>query len=141
MNQKSLGIRITPFAIGIICFLLPFLEISCGGIKQSVTGLQLVTGIEGESPNPYAIISLVAVIAGLLFSIKSEKAMSILAGIMGTVSIIAIILLKVGIDTKLSEEPLMSSNLIEYKIGYWGLCIASGIGAFLSFLRVKEASD
>ncbi len=141
MNQKSLGIRITPFAIGIICFLLPFLEISCGGIKQSVTGLQLVTGIEGESPNPYAIISLVAVIAGLLFSIKSEKAMSILAGIMGTVSIIAMILLKVGIDTKLSEEPLMSSNLIEYKIGYWGLCIASGIGAFLSFLRVKEASD
>jgi len=47
MEQKTAGIRIAPYAIAIVYFILPFVQLSCEGEKMiSFTGVQLVTGTE-----------------------------------------------------------------------------------------------
>lgn len=152
MEQKSAGIRIAPYLIGIICFILPFLEISCAGEKMmSFSGAQLATGYydldsfvgqdtENNQPNPFALIALIAVVLGLLFSLTPKKRASIMAGIMGIISVSAMLLMKNNIDAEMMKEAGgLAPVSVDYKVGFWGLCIASAIGALMAFMRVKDS--
>lgn len=151
MEQKSVGIRIAPYALGIICFILPFLQVSCSGEKlMSFTGVQLVTGSEMSNPmteetekippNGYAVVALIAIVLGLVFSLNPEKGKSIVAGIMGLVAVVAMILLKTKMDAEIMKEASGFPVSVDYKAGFWGLCIASVAGALLAFMRVKDSS-
>ncbi|HMO41661.1 MAG TPA: hypothetical protein PKE26_17025 [Kiritimatiellia bacterium] len=151
MEQKSVGIRIVPYAIGIICFILPFLQVSCSGEKLiSFTGVQLVTGSEMSNPmtdesedippNGYAVVALIAIILGLIFSLNPDKGKSIVAGIMGVISVASMILMKTKMDAEIMKEASGFPVTVDYKAGFWGLCIASAVGALLAFMRAKEMS-
>lgn len=84
MDINSKGIRIAPFVLGILCFLLPFVEVSCSGQKLvSFTGLQLITGSELQNPmggqaqkygsEPFALITMLCFIGGLIFALQVSK--------------------------------------------------------------------
>jgi C4-dicarboxylate transporter len=150
MDYIKTRIRIAPFILGIICFFLPFMEISCRGEQlASFTGVQLLTGAdltedsahqEKQSipPNIYAIASLIALIIGLIASFSMEKRKSIIAGVMSISALISILLMKTRMDSRILKEASGLPLTIDYKVGFWGLCIACIAGAIIAFLRVQN---
>ena len=149
MEQKSAAIRIAPYAIGIFCLILPFIQISCSGEKMmSFTGVQLVTGSEMSNPlteetekippNGYAVVALIALVAGIAFCFSVARPQSMVAGICGIVSLVAMLLLKTKMDAEIMKEASGFPVSVDYKVGFWALCIASITGALLAFMRAKN---
>lgn len=152
MLQKSVGIRIAPYAIGIACFILPFIQISCSGEKvMSFTGVQLVTGSEMANPMsdekekippaPTAIIALVALVAGVVFAIKLSRGASILSAIAGGVAVVSMVLLKTNMDAEVMKEAGGMAISADYQLGFWGVCIMSIAGAILALMRLQEKGE
>ncbi len=149
MNQKSIGVRIAPYVVGIVCFVLPFIQVSCSGEKvMQFTGIQLVTGSEtkepmtGETkkipPTPLAIIALVALLAGACFCLPATRASSTLAAIAGGVATVAMLFLKMRTDADITKEAQGMPITVEYLMGFWLVCIAAIGGLILSIMRTKE---
>ncbi|MGI6434905.1 MAG: zinc-ribbon domain-containing protein [Syntrophomonadaceae bacterium] len=84
------------FGIILICFLLPFMSVSCGGHEiGQVSGIELAFGtdLEGEDIDPYppALFALAAAVIGLVISFwKKGKLLAALAGLGGFASLIAL---------------------------------------------------
>jgi hypothetical protein len=145
--------KISPvlFAFIILCFFLPFINISCSGQKVlSLSGIQLVTGtsLEEEEPfsgkkssekidsEPLAIVVFVAAIAGLAFSfIKSEKS-ALLPAITGGIGGGTLLFLKAKIDQEVLREG-QGIIQVEYAIGFWlilfSLFAAVALNVFIFF--------
>ena len=149
MEQKPAGIRIVPFAIAIVCFILPFIEISCDGVKwMSFTGVQLVTGSEMKSPmtdevekippSGAAVVTLVALAVGGAFCFSATRTQSIIAGVSGIVAAIAMVLLKTNMDAEVMKEASGLPVTVEYKVGFWGTLLGATAGALLAFIRVGK---
>ena len=150
MQQKSVGIRIAPYVIGIACFILPFIQISCSGEKvMSFTGVQLVTGSEMAQPmsdekqkippEPTAIIALVALVVGVVFAIQISRGGAILSAVSGGVAVIFMIVLKTNMDAEIMKEAGGMPISADYQMGFWGVCIASAVGVILSLLRLQDS--
>lgn len=150
MQQKSVGIRIAPYVIGIACFILPFIQISCSGEKvMTFTGVQLVTGSEMAQPmsdekqkippEPTAIIALVALVVGVVFAIQISRGGAILSAVSGGVALIFMIVLKTNMDAEIMKEAGGMPISADYQMGFWGVCIASAVGAILSLMRLQGA--
>jgi hypothetical protein len=150
MQQKSVGIRIAPYVIGIACFILPFIQISCSGEKlMTFTGVQLVTGTEMANPmsdekeqmppEPKAIIALVALVVGVVFAFNLSRAASILSAVSGGAAVLAMIVFKTNMDAEIMKEAGGMGITAEYLPGFWGVCIMSVVGAILSLLRLQKA--
>ena len=150
MQQKSVGIRIAPYVIGIACFILPFIQISCSGEKvMSFTGVQLVTGSEMANPmsdekqkippEPTAIIALVALVVGVVFAIQLSRGGAILSAISGGAAVISMIVLKTNMDAEIMKEAGGMAITADYQMGFWGVCIASAAGAILALMRLQDA--
>jgi hypothetical protein len=148
MNQKSVGVRIAPFLVGILCFLLPFMQVSCGGQKIiSFTGVQLVTGFEFTQPvnhktervatEPLVVVAFIALVLGLLCSLSSQRIRSIAAAMAAGVAFVAMILLKIKWDGKIGEN-LADGITINYEMGFWLVGLAAIAGLVLSFMRVQD---
>jgi hypothetical protein len=149
MNQST-GIRIAPFAVGIMCFVLPFLQVSCSGEKViQFTGVQLVTGSEMKDPmtgketkqipsEPLAVVALVALAAGILFCLSPKGASSSAAAIAGGIALVAMLVLKTRMDAQITKEAGGMPFTIDYLIGFWGVCLAAIAGLVLSIMRVNE---
>ena len=150
MQQKSVGIRIAPYAIGIACFILPFIQISCSGEKVvSFTGVQLVTGSEMANPmsdekeklppEPTAIIALVALVVGVVFATQLSRGAAILSAVSGGVAVIAMVLLKTNMDAEILKEAGGMAISADYQMGFWGVCLMSAAGAILALMRLQDA--
>ncbi|MDD5676863.1 MAG: hypothetical protein PHW60_02595 [Kiritimatiellae bacterium] len=149
MNRKSTGVRITPFALGIMCFVLPFVQISCDGKKaMQFTGVQLVTGSEmkepmgGETkkipPEPFAIVTLLALAVGIGFCASPKRAMSVSAAIAGGIAVISMFVMKTRMDAEITKEASGMPITIEYPIGFWLVCLAAIAGVILAIMRIKD---
>jgi hypothetical protein len=117
------------FAIGIILFFLPFLEITCNSMTiQTVSGVQLATGFKikedggafmqgmessndfknetakktqnRESPNIYAAMALVFAVLGLILSMRNLKTGGTSGLIMGILSSLSLIGLLIDIGNR-----------------------------------------
>ena len=85
------------YLLALICFLLPFVEVSCNGQKiVSLTGLQLLAGPQiGDGSGMFAqrkhqakpetsvVVAFVAGIAGLVLSVLKQRRTDIFAGVCG----------------------------------------------------------
>jgi len=151
MNQKSTGIRIAPYIVGIVCFILPFLQVSCDGKKvMQFTGVQLVTGSEMKEPmsettkkippEPFAIIAILALVAGTVFSLSSGKGSALAAAIAGGAAALALLILKTRMDAEITKEASGMPITVDYLLGFWGACLAAIAGLVLSIMRRKETS-
>lgn len=152
MLHKLVGFRIAPYAIAIACFILPFIQISCDGKKMmSFTGVQMVTGSEMANPmsekteripsEPRAIIALIALVAGVAFSINLTRNASIMSAVAGGVALISMILLKTTADAEIMKQASGMPITVEYQLGFWSVCIMAIVGIILALMRrdVKTA--
>jgi hypothetical protein len=151
MLHKLVGFRIAPYAIAILCFILPFIQISCDGKKMmSFTGVQLVTGSEMKSPMtddtekippaPTAIIALAALVAGVVFALKLDRGSSILSSVAGGVAFISMIILKTNMDAEIMKESSGMPVTADYQIGFWSVCILALAGAILGLMRLQKTT-
>jgi hypothetical protein len=134
------------FALAGLCFLLPFLDLSCQGRKVvTLTGQQLVTGTEVEQPpdpltgrkemkrvEPYraAQVALGLGVVALLLSVPRKRTTSMLTGLAGAGGVVALLVLKSGIESEIATQGqgLVTLTMRE---GFWLACIliAGGIAA------------
>ena len=120
------------YGLVIVCFFLPFTEISCEGRKvASFSGFQHVTGTEIEVPsafggtdvkkvNPeiFAIMAFLTAVVGLCLSFLKAKAGIITAAAMGVLGAAFLLLLKGKIDKDVLRE---GEGLlqVDYQFGFW----------------------
>lgn len=148
MDINSKGIRIAPFVLGILCFLLPFIEVSCSGQKlASFTGLQLITGSELQSPmggepqkyglEPFALISMLCFVAGVVFALQVSKYVARNMVIISSASLISMFILKVRIDGAITKNSASIPITVNYLSGYWLACISGISGLLLGLYLLK----
>jgi len=143
------------FGIALICFFLPFIEVSCEGQKiATFIGIQLVTGTRIERPaafgggeqvqrvegEPLAILALFSAIVGLGLSFLKGKKSSIAPAIIGAAGLILLLVLKIKLDSNILKEGQGMLQL-KYGIGFWltflFFLFAAGLNAFLFSQRDK----
>lgn len=139
MKDKAKVISPAIYGIALICFFLPFIDVSCSGQKiGSFTGIQLVTGItieqsvmweEGRAQKvdrePLAIAAFISAFMGLGLSFIKSRKSSIAPAVMGAAGVILLLLLKSKIDSEVLRQG-EGMIQVEYGIGFWL--------TFLSFL-------
>lgn len=137
------------FGIVIICFFLPFINISCSGQKiATLSGIQLVSGttMEGRkiNPEPWAVVAFISSIAGLGLSFMKSRKSSILAAVSGAIGVISLLLLKAKIDNDMLKKG-KGVIQVEYDLGFWLTFLlflsAIGLNWFLFTKDKPEASS
>jgi lysylphosphatidylglycerol synthetase-like protein (DUF2156 family) len=121
------------FGIVLICFMLPWINLSCEGHNPAAfSGIQLVTGTTVEQQNqkvksePLAVAVLVLTILGFALSLLKDKKSSIIPGIIGAAAFTLLLMLKSKIDTDASNQSIQ----VQYAIGFW-LVLVLLIGAIV----------
>ena len=145
------------YLLALICFLLPFVEVSCNGQKVvSLTGLQLLAGpqvgngseIFGQpkqqaKPETSVVVAFVAGIAGLVLSVLKQRRTDIFAGVCGILAGGALLELQQSI---LSGAPPQAMGLIQvqYEPAYFLSVLLFFAGAavafYVSFTQPSEAA-
>lgn len=149
------------FVLIIFCFVLPFVNLSCGGQTiVSLTGFQLMTGADIDASNmfdglsngnvdmgteenkkvdaqPFAFLAFAMALVGLVLGFIKVKAIAITNVIISALGFIFLILLKINLD---GDAELSGQNIItlDYQIGYWGAVLLFLGGAVLYFLIFRE---
>jgi hypothetical protein len=135
-NSSVMGTKtpsVISFAIGILLFLLPFIDVKCKGDSlKKISGVQLATGYtidmgtedsffgkleknlddgkktstkgEKQDPNPYALAALVLGAAGLLLSLVRIKAGATGAFITGILSAAGLIAMYIDINRQMKSS-------------------------------------
>jgi predicted histidine transporter YuiF (NhaC family) len=134
------------FGLVLICFMFPWVNMSCQGQKNEVTisGFQLATGTTIQEQNqkvksePLAVAVLVLTILGLALSFLKDKKSSIIPGIIGVAAFILLLLLKSKIDTDASNQSMQ----VQYAIGFWMVLVlligAIALNGYLYFYSNKQ---
>lgn len=130
--------KISPavFGLALICFVLPFVTVSCNGQKvMSLSGIQLMTGTSIEQPGmfggkgqakkvdgePVAIIAFIAGIAGLGLSFMKNRKSSIIPAGLGLIGLIMLLVIKIRLDgqVNIAGGATMGLLSLSYGAGYW----------------------
>lgn len=111
--MDSLKKYLSPSMFGIIllCFLLPFVTVSCGKSKEAavtLTGMQLATGWSAdkhqESPNPLAVGALVLAVSGVGLGFWQNKNRFMSSSIVGGLGVVSLLTLKTLFDSAVAKE-------------------------------------
>jgi hypothetical protein len=126
---------ITIHLLVVLCFLLPFAEISCGGQTASISGVKMAFGgtVKGEkvSAEPMAMLALLAGVAGFVTALLRSKDIPLLSIITGGAGAILMVLLKSRVSDAVGKQ---SFGLIqvEMQFAFWSCLLlflaAAGIG-------------
>jgi len=146
-----------PFSFGaaLICFLLPFLDLTCGGTKiVSYPGLELVAGKdmpngdmfgegreESQVPsNIWAIIALGSCIVGFYVFITRQKGDLTTGKLAAIVGVTALIILQITIrnSSQLQAEGAEGVVTINFLLGYWGCILAIATAGILCHIVLQE---
>jgi hypothetical protein len=132
------------FAVGILIFFLPFLEITCNSMTiQSVSGVQLATGFkiksdpgnsfmgdgfnntetttarktDRETPNIYAALALLFGILGFILSMRNLKTGGTGGLIMGLLTAVALIGLLIDVGNRIKFKMPSKDEQLNISIG------------------------
>jgi lysylphosphatidylglycerol synthetase-like protein (DUF2156 family) len=100
MNRKSIA-SIMLFVGSTFCFFLPFVTVSCGGMKVfTLSGQQMATGTSIEDPqafgpsktqridpDPFAAVAWLSALAGVVLSLVGRRLAASVSGAAGAVSL------------------------------------------------------
>lgn len=122
--------KISPslFILAILCFALPFVDISCAGQSETLSGLNLVTGFSAAGkevdPNPLAIAAVAAALLGAILFFLKNTAGRIIQSVLGILGIAALVALKILLTQAVEEKGFKA----EWLMGFY-ICLASFLGA------------
>lgn len=122
------------FILVIICFLLPFVDLSCGGQTLTLNGFDFVTGInimdDREPPNPLAVAAVVMALAGAALCFWKSRWAQIIQSVIAIMGFLTLLTMKITFDRKVLGEgdaPIQ----IEWRIGYYlALLVFAGVAAY-----------
>ncbi|MFN3396681.1 MAG: zinc-ribbon domain-containing protein [Thermodesulfovibrionales bacterium] len=141
------------FGIALICFFLPWINVSCQGQKvMSFSGIQLVTGTTIEEPTmfgpaqkrkvkseAFALLTFLSAIAGLVLSLMKNKKGTIGTIVSGCAGIVLLLMLESKLDSDIKKETAGMLQL-NYDIGFYLTLVlfiaVAGINAY-SIMRYK----
>lgn len=117
------------FLASVLCFLLPFITVSCGGQKVgSFSGLQLATGTTVNQPQmfgpaqsekvesePMATIAILCAVAGLGLSFL--RRMPLAPAIAAAIGAMSLFLMKSRLDDKIVKQG-QGVLQVDYNVGY-----------------------
>jgi hypothetical protein len=155
------------FVIIIICFFLPFVNLSCAGqTVMSLTGFQLITGAEYKpegmfnqpdlfnqqgmenteikeqnvEAQPMALLAIIAAAAGLLFSIFRRNFTTLICSFISLAGALFLLLLKITIDSDASSSG-EGIIVVEYQFAYWFSFLLFIAGIIVHWLLYKESKS
>ena len=173
MNSNLWRFVRIPKAVALLAFLLPWMTVSCSGQKiAEATGGELAMGKirplmadaaratapGGEHVNPYLVLAIILIVAGLALGFAAKRYAPIVIG----TSVGAIVLILIGTSqysSKIAEAAAkanpsgasgMGSDMdkmgqmaasmirVDWQIGYWITLIALAAAASLAFLAMRE---
>jgi len=125
------------FAVLLISFLLPFVEISCGTQRlKTITGVQMITGFKIENPainakkpqtkkvkgEPLTRVTFALAILGFVLSFLKGFLIPKILSITGLAGTVVMFFLKTKIDQKVAETGA-GLLAIDYRIGFWVILV------------------
>lgn len=140
MNQISKKVSIALFTVILICFMIPFVTVSCGAQNiATISGAQLITGteIEGQQLEPQimVIIAFLCAAGGLIVSFSKPSGIGVMFGGAGA---ILLFLFKQGLIKKAQEQMVG----VQFETGYWLafilFIIAAGVSAYNALSGANE---
>jgi hypothetical protein len=151
-NRKLLGSTFI-FLGTVLCFFLPFVTVSCQGMRVfTLTGQQLATGTtivqpsafgtptkQRVSPDPFAAIAALSAVSGLMLSLVGRRMLKSVAtsGAVGTAGLAA---MKVHLDYQIQKQSMgMGQN--SYQAGYFIALLLMVVGAVWSFYRLRQEGN
>ena len=145
MSKK---LPIAGFVLSLLCFALPFVQVSCTGQKiATLTGFQLLTGTTVNAtqagppartqPVTAAVIAFIVVIAGIILSALGKRIAGIISGICGIVAAVSLMTLA---SSAAASAPASAMGMLDisYQPGYYlavVLMLASGAVALIVNFR------
>jgi hypothetical protein len=138
-------IRVLPFVLGIGCFFMTFVQVSCGGtILGSFTGVNLAVGTSIPEPQMFGpakmhtvppdipvTLALAAGVAGLALATRRKVKP---AGIAAFVGAGLLMLFKSHTESSLLAQGAGMLHA-EYGYGFWGALVAYAAAGALAFVR------
>lgn len=140
MDPSLFKFRPALFALALVCFLLPFVELSCPGMSYSFSGIDVAFGttVEGQKLDgqPLAAVALILAGLGIYVSLKvTESALKAATGIGG----VGAILLFIVQSQVQGEAGRQGPVQVSFEVGYWLALVGLAGGAALSFMALKES--
>lgn len=140
--MKRHAISPTLFVIGLICFILPWLSVSCQGERVvTLSGVELITGKsiqgnDGISSQPAAGFTLLALLMGLAgtFMMRNNfESQRIWATIFGILVLSGVFLTKFLLERQIHDEIVRHNGkgapgpiiLVEPMFGFWFILLAT----------------
>lgn len=149
-NSKTRTLRLAPFFLCLICFLLPFVEVSCQGQKvAALSGLELAKGTQAEvngeqrkiePETAFSVAAIFAIVAALLCLLSDETG-KVMPAVLGLGGFVALLMGKAKIDKDLIEQG--GGTIVDtWQIGFYLACalfiVGAGIAAY-QFWKEKFA--
>jgi hypothetical protein len=149
--------RAAPFAAAVLCFFLPFVQISCT-MQRSMgfpfSGVQMVTGTEIQTPDfgggpgktekvppsGLAIAVLLCSLAALGLCFVAGRTGSLCAAIAGALGFVLMLILKAGLDQDALKQG-QGLLVIEYRIGFIAICFFLLAGAAMNAYLLRQSED
>lgn len=142
IQHKAKKFSWTLFALILICFFLPFFEVSCQGNSIiSVNGMQMAFGTEIQQPTMFGppqiqkipgdglvLLTLLVAAAGLGLSFIKGKLGSLLPAISGAIGFILMLIVKLRIDNDVLKQG-GGMLTVEYALGFIAVCLLFLISA------------
>ncbi|MEN1760315.1 hypothetical protein [Anoxynatronum sibiricum] len=130
------------FLVILICFLMPFISISCDNETiASLSGLDLITGTdisggfstEEVESNPYILVAALATVAGLVLGFMGKYLYAAFVAIAGTLSLI-------GFRTEMSRSAAeVYPVMIKMESGFWiTLLLTVGAAALMGYYHFSQ---
>ena len=153
-GYKNRSLIPSSFGLALFCFLLPFLDLKCGGQKVATySGLDLVMGAKapqdmmgsmqsasgGGSTQLFAILTFLSCVLGLLIFLsksKEEYAIGKVSSIAGT---ICLLLLMLSANHSIQNES-QGAVTVTFLIGFWG-CFIGVVAAGIMCYQASQIKD
>jgi hypothetical protein len=152
---KAKRFRWTIFALILLCFTLPFIQVSCQQQRlMSFTGFQMAFGTEVQQPQMFGppqtkqipgdglvILAFLAAVAGLVCSFIKNRTGIVISLICSSGGFLFLLIFKLRVDNEILR--LGGGMLgVEYLTGFIGACLLFLMGTALNgYMIYAEAND
>lgn len=157
MVEYARKISLGALLVALICFFLPFTELSCQGQKvTSLTGIQLVTGTTLSQPRPFgppkktkmpseplAVVAFVCAGLAMAFAVLRNRMATIISAVVSAAGAVTLLLLKSKIDSDIMKEGqgvLQVGYLFPYWLALLLYVAASVLNGYAFTQRAKQVS-